>query len=303
MNSAPILADQSLAGMVHATQLEPAASGLDLSAAVRREGWESVVLETDEWIVRFPRDEQIDFDTELAVLAHVAGRLPVRTPEVSWTGQHTRCMAYPKLVGTAFTLTDWDHHPERHRALARSLAGIIAGYREAFSPDDRTRLGLQAPTEPPMWGQLAARLDTFDASLRPSVSALLGLYTRLHDDELDTDGTVPVHGDFHLGNLVLDGPCGPVVGLWDFSCVGLGVPSTDLHYLVDCLVEPDRPLGPDHPGSPELFATVRDELIARRHQTGGLRLAEVMLLVEWICDHDSQRLPEAMPWLRTVLRD
>lgn len=44
---------------------------------------------------------------------------------------------------------------------------------------------------------------------------------------------MPLHNDFHTGNMVFAGP-GPVTelaGVWDFSCVQVGEPALDLRYL------------------------------------------------------------------------
>src|SRR4051812_38340101 len=75
---------------------------VDLAGAVLRTGWENLVVETrDGWILRFPRPG-VDFERELAILAAVAGRLPVPTPEVVWTGRRTRFAAYRRLTGATF---------------------------------------------------------------------------------------------------------------------------------------------------------------------------------------------------------
>ena len=52
-----------------------------------------------------------------------------------------------------------------------------------------------------------------------------------------TVGLVVMHNDFDFSNLVLSGPVGHVVGVWDFSCVELGHPASDLRYLADESVE------------------------------------------------------------------
>src|SRR5262245_7925023 len=69
---------------------------VDLAGAVRRAGDENVVLETREWIYRFPKGS-VDFDRELRLLAALDGRLPASTPRVEWVGEQTRFCAYRKI--------------------------------------------------------------------------------------------------------------------------------------------------------------------------------------------------------------
>lgn len=89
----------SLAELVESVQAED--RSVDLAGAVRRAGDQNYVLETAEWIYRFPRD-WIDLDREVAVLAALDGRLPVEIPRVEWVGQRRRFSAYRKITGWAF---------------------------------------------------------------------------------------------------------------------------------------------------------------------------------------------------------
>jgi aminoglycoside phosphotransferase (APT) family kinase protein len=289
-----VLADQTLAGMVAAINREPAASTLDLGSAVRRAGWESVVLETEDWIVRFPRREEIPFATELRVLAHVAGRLPVSTPEIAWTGAHTRCMAYPKIVGAEFASRAWHRaDPSSRRALTGSLAELLTAWRDAFTPEDLRRLELR-PLGPAYLGQLTQALPSFPEPVRPRVARLLQEYSRLHDLELRHRGSTVLHGDFHLGNMVLTSPCGPVTGLWDFSCVSTGAPSWDLHYLTGAIGGPTDDPAPAGVGRHLELAEQVDGALG---DGTGLVLAELMLCAEWIGDHDPAESTIWIPWL------
>jgi hypothetical protein len=327
MDLPPVLTDQSLDGMLAAVADEPDAAGMDLRIRVFRQGWESTVLETPDWIFRFPRREDIDFATEIAVLAHVRGRLPVRTPEIAWVGSRTRCMVYPKIIGASFSAGAWHTAGTRdRRALTDSLAELLIAWREAFSTEDVERLGIRPMGGAPYLGQLSSTLTSFPSAVRPGVVALLNRYAELFDQELATVGPTVLHGDFHLGNMVLAAPCGEVTGLWDFSCVAIGALSWDLHFLagalgyphassrppgsgehLELLAEVVRGLGRSSGGSRSLraarkSAAVRDqpvevEALLDTSRLVDLALSDLMQCAEWLGDHDPAEAIRWQPWL------
>ncbi|QDP95295.1 hypothetical protein FOE78_04660 [Microlunatus elymi] len=111
-----------------------------------------------------------------------------------------------------------------------------------------------------------------------------------------------LHGDFHLGNMVLDCPCGIVTGLWDFSCVATGALSWDVHYLAGEISAPPDDAAP--PGSwphLDLLRGVLDRLsnVSTERETT-LLLSDLMQCAEWIGDHDPQDSMHWNPWLKQL---
>jgi hypothetical protein len=327
MDLPPVLTDQSLDGMLAAVAEEADAAGMDLRIHVFRQGWESTVLETPDWIFRFPRREDIDFATEIAVLEHVRGRLPVRTPQIAWIGSRTRCMVYPKIIGASFRPEAWHTAGTRdRRALTDSLAELLIAWREAFSAEDVERLGIRPMGEAPYLGQLSSTLTSFPSAVRPGIVALLNRYAELFDRELAAVGTVVLHGDFHLGNMMLAAPCGEVTGLWDFSCVATGALSWDLHFLAGALGDPHASSQP--PGSGEHLELLAEVVQGLGRCSGGSRparavresaavhdqpvevdalldtshlvnlaLSDLMQCAEWLGDHDPAEAIRWRTWL------
>ncbi|GAB3751262.1 phosphotransferase [Microlunatus parietis] len=293
------LDDLSLDGMLVALAVEADANSLDFSHAVRREGWESVVVETRDWIIRFPRHrDHARFATELAVLAYVSGRLPVETPEVAWTGEHTCCMAYPKIIGTEFTPKDWHAASDvDRRKLTDSLADLLIAWREALTGADVSSLGVTSIGGVPYVGQLTSSLASFPPAMRPAIENLLTEYSALYERDLAHGGAIVLHGDFHLGNMVLDGRCGAVTGLWDFSCVATGAFTWDLHYLAGEVSDPAEDLSP--PGTGEHLDLLAGVLARLSNivtsPEANLMLSDLMQCAEWIGDHDPQ---ESLHWKR-----
>jgi aminoglycoside phosphotransferase (APT) family kinase protein len=199
---------------------------VDLSDAVLRSGWENVVLETADWIYRFPRSDDIAFDRELEILAHLDGRLPAATPSVAWIGRRTRFAVYRKLTGHVFDpAAYYDASANDRDALACSLAEFLVAMHDVFDPPEIERLGI------PAIGGVhdSVRLDGLPAHLRAPAAAVLTEHQRRWTSVPGPD--VVLHNDFHLQNMVLAGPLGPVAGVWDFSCVAVGRATFDLRYF------------------------------------------------------------------------
>src|SRR6188508_894864 len=126
--SAPVAPAFDLETLVKAAATEQSGLWELTSVKLHSEGWENVVLETaDGWMLRFPRDEDVDFEREVAVMRHLEGRVLVHTPIVEWIGEHTRFAAYRKLTGAVFERERYASATEFQReALASSLARFLA---------------------------------------------------------------------------------------------------------------------------------------------------------------------------------
>ena len=190
---------------------------VDLSEAVRRSGWESVVLETrDGWILRFPRPH-VAFEREVALLRRIAGRLPARTPAIEWTGERTKFAAYRKLKGCGFDVNAYHRAPSPQRdRLARSLAGFLVAMHGVLTPGEIAELGIPGAGGDSDDARIPDRLDRVPGAVRHDVETLLVEIATLRS-RADLGPPVLLHDDFHFGNVVLDGPVGELVGVWDFS--------------------------------------------------------------------------------------
>lgn len=218
-------AEPTLAELIDAVRAED--RDVDLDGAVRRSGAENVVVETAEWIYRFPR-RWIDLDREVAVLAALDGRLPVRIPRIEWVGRRSRFSAYRKIIGTPFDQQAYRAAPRtRQLALAASMAEYLAVLHNALTGPEIAAIGI------PDFFSLAARADLVDPNdvpeqVRDTVIELLDRARELSDR---LDGRLLLDNDFTTDNLVLDGELGLLSGVWDFSGVSIGPASVDFRYL------------------------------------------------------------------------
>ncbi len=222
--------EPTLSDLVEAVQAE--GHSVDLDGAVRRWGEQNFVLETAEWIYRFPR-HWIDLDREVAVLRLLDGRLPVRTPRVEWVGQRSRFCAYRKIIGRPFDRDAYRSAPRaRQLTLAASMAEYLAALHDAVSEAEIASIGI------PDFFTLSARAELVDPDAVPDPvrGAVVELLDRARELSEQLDGRMLLDNDFTSDNLVLDGDLGRLSGVWDFSGVSIGPASADFRAL---LREPD----------------------------------------------------------------
>lgn len=216
---------------------------VDLADAELLVGWENAVIKTgDGWIYRFPRLDRAEYERELVILKRLAGKLPVRTPDVVWTGRLNAFAAYRTIDGAAADCEALRRAPnEVRRATARSLADFLVAMHGSLDETERAELGIGTQDPQAIVAELEEALPTLPPPTRDRLRALLAAYQQT---ELAAPESRPVvlHGDFHFGNLVLDQPTGVVAGVWDFSCVEYGNPASDLRYLIRDRAELGEPI-------------------------------------------------------------
>lgn len=140
---APVVTAHDLQSLVATVEAE--LRDVDLRGVrVHDQGWENVVLETaDGWILRFPRNEGVAFEREVALLRRLDGRLPVPSPRVEWVGQRTRFAAYRTLTGAEYSEADYMAASARDRdRMAGSWAEVLAAMHVALSAAEVDELGV-----------------------------------------------------------------------------------------------------------------------------------------------------------------
>ncbi len=201
-----------------------------------------VVRTIDGWIVRLPigpigpdagpcAGPVPDPAREAAVLALVGDLLPAPVPAVAWTGRHRPMLAYRALDGVGFDVGAYAAADMRTRnRLAASFARFLAVLHAAASTDAAADAGV------PTWdaAALLAEVEAHDAVPPQLVGRAADVVEHFREVWVTDPPTAPavlLHGGFHPGNVVLDGPAGELAGVWGFRHALLGPPSLDLRFL------------------------------------------------------------------------
>lgn len=224
--------DDALAARLIAEQF-PDLAGLPLTPF--GEGWDNrAYLAGGEWVVRFPRRKAgiVYLEGELAVLPHIAGKLPLPIPAPEYVGAPTPAFnapfaAYRLLAGT--TLDVVDPSDEVRCAIAAPLGRFIAALH-ALTPPPNTPIG------EPWWvdtEKRRARIDRCLAGLPDDLAARVRRVTDAGQAALPADSSAVaaaertlIHADLYARHLLLEDDA--LVGIIDWGDVHLGDPAVDL---------------------------------------------------------------------------
>ena len=210
-----------------------AAPGVDVSGAVAIEGgWDSFVLDTGEWIFKFPRRPEVEpaFRSEIALLRSLAGAVPLEVPRFEVVVEEPVLFAgYPKIPGAPLTP---DFRTER---AGRDLAGFLAALHAL--PVD-VALGAGVPGGAEAW---RARQEELVADLVAKVSPLLpererdiarAVFDAFLADAASFDfEPAPIHYDVGPTHLLARAD-GSLTGVIDWGDAWVGDPAADLAWAL-----------------------------------------------------------------------
>jgi len=168
----------------------------------------------------------------------LAEDVPVRVPQPYRSAWNEDGSAYLMLMedladsGCRFPRWKDAAVPDYARGMMESLARLHAHFEQ--SPRFETDLDW---IEPPMRSEIgprlvAAALEQFGSEMPAAFHALAGVYiehTQAFCDRLDEGAPTLIHGDSHLGNLLLDGE---QIGFLDWACTAKAPGIRDVGYFL-----------------------------------------------------------------------
>lgn len=211
-----------------------AAPGIDLSDAVAEEGgWDYFVVDTGEWIFKFPRAPEVEqtLRAEIALLPALGAALPLEIPQpVLVVEEPTLFAGYRRIAGTPLTPERQTERPGRE--LGRFLEAL-----HAFPVE--TALGAGVPGgDTATWRR---RQEELVAGLEAKVGPLLSRRERdvaraafgafLDDDASFDFEPVLVHYDVGPAHVLVRAG-GSVQGVIDWSDAWVGDPAADFAWAL-----------------------------------------------------------------------
>jgi aminoglycoside phosphotransferase (APT) family kinase protein len=195
-----------------------------------------VVILDDAWIFRFPRaaDYRRSFGAEIALLAHLQGRVPLATPDYSHLspegdfGGYRMIKGIPLTAKTFDTLTD-----EVQDTVLEQVAGFLRGLHGA-PPILLTRSNGERARA---WTG-ADHAANYRRHRRQGIAALapasqIAIFDRFYDAyaALAPLGAAPIHGDLTDDHLLLAPDRRTLAGVIDFGDAAVGDPALDLAFF------------------------------------------------------------------------
>jgi macrolide phosphotransferase len=202
--------------------------GLDFRAA----------FATDEagtaWVLRIPRRPDVSprAENEERVLRLIKGRLPVQVPD--WRVFTPELIAYPRLAGTTAVTVDpatkeptW-HIDKESTTFVASLARMLAALH-GIDPTEAAAAGLRVLSSD---GARRAFADDLER-VRREIGIGEKLWRRwrswLDDDNSWPPFTVLVHGDLHVGHVLVD-ETSRATGVLDWTEAEVSDPAIDFEF-------------------------------------------------------------------------
>ena len=178
---------------------------------------------------------------EARFYADVTADMPVRVATPYWSAWNEDGTAYLMLMedladsGCSFPGWKDKEVPDYARGMMESLAQLHAHFEE--SPRFEADL---AWIEPPMRAAIGpvlveSALEQFGDEMPPGFHQMAHLYMEHTDafcDRLDEGSPTLIHGDSHLGNLLLDDLDGGRIGLLDWACTAKAPGIRDVSYFL-----------------------------------------------------------------------
>jgi macrolide phosphotransferase len=216
-------------GLAVAGNIEVIEVGLDFRAA----------FATDEagtaWVLRLPRRPDVlpRAENEARALGLLKGRLPVEVPD--WRVATPELIAYPRLPGTpAVTIDPATMAPTWHidrgsSAFVASLARTLAALH-GIDPAEAAAAGLKVSSPAEARRALAADLDRVKREVGVGESLWRRLQTWLEDDTSWPPFTALVHGDLHVGHVLVN-EASWATGVLDWTEAEVSDPAIDFSAL------------------------------------------------------------------------
>ncbi|MBK8084593.1 MAG: aminoglycoside phosphotransferase family protein [Devosia sp.] len=194
------------------------------------EGWDSVALECDGWIFRFPRSQLAAerLRREVGLLGFLRPRITMALPQPVWHEGDEPFTQHRKIDGTYLETPQYLALDDgRRNAIAMRLAQLYAELHQL--PLARVQQAGAVAVDPWMAPDdiLAGAIPKLPKKLHPFVRRTVKAYRKL---TIAGDELVYGYFDGHGWNMAFDDKTGLLNGVYDFADSGFGSRHRDLSY-------------------------------------------------------------------------
>lgn len=195
-------------------------------------GWDNLVVEiNNNLIFRFPKDKEVNFETEIKVLGILKGKISLQIPKVEFLGKSFTYMGYRKVQGGNLTeeilnsLSD-----EQREKLTFDLANFLYEIHKAISLDEARKLGVEEEDLPSYSHSIKSVLlsKITDKGVLDFIGTTTVEYEGMLQEKVEL---VFLYNDLHTENMAFDATAKKLNGIFDFGDVMIGDVNMDFYPL------------------------------------------------------------------------
>jgi aminoglycoside 2''-phosphotransferase len=193
-----------------------------------KQGWDNYTfILNEEWIVRFPKDEEFQSRQELWIAGALQGQVPLAIPRFELVGTRTVLAGYRMLPGVQLVEAWPTFSPaEREQAIDR-LVDFCVAVHSSLDVEEAKQNGVSLDDRPCEFVRpWLAEEERWSVHARNALARV---------DRVSPSVRV-LHNDLHGENILADPQTHEVTAVIDFGDVAYGDPCIDLNYL--CELDP-----------------------------------------------------------------
>ncbi|MGH8930636.1 MAG: macrolide 2'-phosphotransferase [Egibacteraceae bacterium] len=183
------------------------------------------------WVLRIPRRPDVIDRSRIEgrALALVRGDLPVEVPD--WRIHSEELIAYPLLPGTPGVTLDaqtgeWRWNLDRSSPIFAGTLGRAVAALHAIDHQAAREAGLTVLTPEEVRAEIQANIDTVKSELGVADRLSNRWHAWLADDSFWPEHSTLVHGDLHVGHVLVDTDA-RAIGILDWTEARVADPATD----------------------------------------------------------------------------
>lgn len=180
-------------------------------------GWDNLAAEiNNEWIFRFPKSEDYNFDLELKILDVLKDKVRIQIPRVEFIGKSYTYMGYRKIPGGDMTKEIFNSlSATQKETFTTDLADFLYHVHSAISPEEARRLGAEEEDLPSYAEQ--ARTLIGQKALEHHQDFILTTINEFETMIPEKTEYVFLYNDLHTENMAFDPLAKKLNGIFDFG--------------------------------------------------------------------------------------
>ncbi len=195
-------------------------------------GWDNVVVEiNDNIIFRFPKDNGVNFNTEVKVLKLLHGKISLQIPKIEFLGKSFTYMGYPKIQGSNLTSEIFNSlNSEQKEKITFDLANFLREIHRAILLDEARKIGIEDENLPSYSRSIKSVLPNkiSDKSVLDFMETTIKEYEGMTQEEVEL---VFLYNDLHTENMAFDTTAKKLNGVFDFGDIMIGDVNMDFYPL------------------------------------------------------------------------